>query len=234
MDRAQLMNLRDPSHLINSVRPTGVRYAVAARITGPAKTAFPNAPGAVQKGNVQLVLVADSDLWDDRFWVHITNQLGRPVAEPFADNGAFILNAVENLTGSDDLISLRTRASSDRPFIVVQALRQTAEVKYRETENTLQTNLTQAQQTLAQLQQGAGGNAIALGQKQKDEIERIRRGMAETRGQLRDVQRNLRAEVDALGNRLAFFNIVGMPILVAAFALVLGMIRRARRRRRSA
>ena len=234
MNRAQLMNLRDPTHLIDSVRPTGVRYAMAARITGPAKTAFPNAPGAVQKGSVQLMIVADSDLWDDRFWVHVTNQLGRPVAEPFADNGAFILNAVENLAGSDDLISLRTRASSDRPFTVVQALRQTAEIKYRETENTLQTNLTQAQQTLAQLQQGAGGNAIALGQKQKDEIERIRRGMAETRGQLRDVQRNLRAEVDALGNRLAFLNIFGMPILVAAFALVLGMIRRARRGRRSA
>jgi ABC-type uncharacterized transport system involved in gliding motility auxiliary subunit len=234
MDKAQLMALRDPSHLIDMVRPTGVRYALAARITGPAKTAFPNAPGAVQKGNVQLVIVADSDIWDDRFWVHVTNQLGRPVAEPFADNGAMILNAVENLTGSDDLISLRTRASSDRPFSVVQALQRNAEIKYRETEDRLQANLTQAQQTLQQLQQGAGGNAITLSQKQKDEIERIRRGMAETRAQLRDVQHNLRAEVDALGNRLAFLNIFGVPILVAGFALVLGLIRRARRARRAA
>lgn len=234
MDRAQLMALRDPSHLIDMVRPTGVRYALAARITGPAKTAFPNAPGAVQKGNVQLVIVADSDVWDDRFWVHVSNQLGRPVAEPFADNGALILNAVENLTGSDDLISLRTRASSDRPFTVVQALQQSAEIKYRETQDRLQASLTQAQQTLQQLQQGAGGNAITLSQKQKDEIERIRGGMAETRAQLRDVQHNLRAEVDALGNRLAFLNIFGVPILVAGFALVLGMIRRARRARRAA
>ena len=229
MDRGQLMALRDPTHLIDSVRPTGVRYALAARITGPAKTAFPKAPGAVEKGNVQLVIVADSDVWDDRFWVHVTNQLGRPVAEPFADNGALILNAVENLTGSDDLISLRTRASSDRPFTVVQALRQNAEVKYRETEDRLQSSLTQAQQALQQLQRGAGGNAIALNQKQKDEIEGIRRSMAETRSQLRDVQRNLRAEVDTLGARLAFLNIFGVPILVAAFALVLGLIRRRRR-----
>jgi hypothetical protein len=58
--------------------------------------------------------------------------------------------------------------------------------------------------------------------------------MADTRVQLRDVQRNLRAEVDALGNRLAFLNIVGMPILVAAFTLVLGLIRRGRRARRTA
>ncbi len=179
------------------------------------------------------MIVADSDIWDDRFWVRVSNQMGRPVAEPFADNGALILNAVENLTGSDDLISLRTRASSDRPFTVVQAIRQRAEVKYRETENTLQTNLTQAQQALAQLQQGAGGNAIELSQKQKDQIEQIRRGMAQTRSQLRDVQRNLRAEVDALGNRLAFLNIFGVPVLVVAFALVMGLIRRARRTRRA-
>ena len=209
------------------------RYALAARITGAAKTAYPNAPGAVQKGNVQLMIVADSDVWDDRFWVRVSSQMGRSVAEPFADNGALILNAVENLTGSDDLISLRTRASSDRPFTVVQGLRQAAEVKYRETENTLQTNLTQAQQALAQLQRGAGGNAIALSQKQKDGIERIRRGMAQTRGQLRDVQHNLRAEVDALGSRLAFLNIFGVPVLVVVFALVMGLIRRTRRMRRA-
>ena len=232
--RAQVMDLRDPTHLIEAVHPTGVRYALAARITGPAKSAFPKAPGAVQNGNVQLVIVADSDVWDDRFWVHISNQLGRPVADPFADNGALILNAVENLTGSDDLISLRTRAPSDRPFTVVQALQQSAEIKYRETEDSLQASLTQAQQALQQLQQGVGGNTIALTQKQKDEIESIRSGMAQTREQLRDVQHNLRAEVDALGNRLAFLNIFGVPILVAGFAVVLGLIRRARRARRPA
>jgi ABC-type uncharacterized transport system involved in gliding motility auxiliary subunit len=231
MERGRLMAIRDPSHLIDTVRPTGVRYALAARITGRAKTAFPKAPGAVQEGNVQLLIVADSDVWDDRFWVHVSNQLGRTVAEPFADNGALILNAVENLSGSDDLISLRTRASSDRPFTVVQALRQAAEVKYRETEDRLQTNLTQAQAALQQLQRGTGTSAVTLSQKQKDEIEALRRNMADTRSQLRDVQHNLRAEVDALGARLAFLNIFGVPLVVAAFALVLGLIRRRRIRR---
>jgi len=227
--REQVMALRDPTHLMEAVRPTGVRYALAARITGVAKSAFPKGPGAVRNGHVQLVIVADSDLWDDRFWVHVNNQLGRSVATPFADNGAFILNAVENLTGSDDLISLRTRASNDRPFTVVQALQQKAELKYRETQDTLQTSLTRAEATLASLQQGAGGNSVALDQKEKDQIETLRRGMALTRRELRDVQHNLRAEVDALGARLAFLNIFGVPILVAAFALVLGLIRRRRR-----
>ena len=229
--REQVMSMRDPTHLIDAVRPTGVRYALAARITGIAQSAFPNGPGAVKSGHVQLVIMADSDVWDDRFWVHVTNQLGRTVAEPFADNGAFILNAVESLTGSDDLISLRTRASSDRPFIVVQALQQKAQLQYRETQDSLQTSLNRAEQTLAQLQQGGEGNSVTLNQKEKDQIEELRRGMALTRRELRDVQRNLRAEVDALGARLAFLNIFGMPILVAAFALVLGLIRRRHRAR---
>ncbi|HUO01969.1 MAG TPA: hypothetical protein VMU31_04260, partial [Rhizomicrobium sp.] len=122
-------------------------------------------------------------------------------------------------------------ASNDRPFTVVQALQQKAELKYRETQDQLQTSLNRAEATLASLQQGAAGNAnsVAMDQKGKDEIETLRRGMALTRRELRDVQRNLRSEVDALGARLAFLNIFGMPILVAAFALVMGMIRRRRR-----
>ena len=74
--------MRDPTSLIDPVRPTGVRYALAARITGVAKTAFPKAPGVVQSGNVQLVIMADSDIFDDRFWVHINDQLGRPWPSP--------------------------------------------------------------------------------------------------------------------------------------------------------
>jgi hypothetical protein len=93
----------------------------------------------------------------------------------------------------------------------------------------LQTSLGRAEATLAQLQQGGSGNSVALDQKEKEQIEELRRGMALTRRELRDVQRNLRAEVDALGARLAFLNIFGVPILVVAFALVLGLIRRRRR-----
>ncbi|MGH6827699.1 MAG: Gldg family protein [Rhizomicrobium sp.] len=233
MKRAEVMSLQDPTHLIAAVRPTGVRYALAARITGPAKTAFPKAPGAVRKGDLQLVVVTDSDVWDNRFWVHVSDQLGQPVAQPFADNGALILNAVENLTGSDDLISLRTRASSDRPFTVVQALQQKAQLKYRETEDQLQTSLTRAEQTLGQLEQGGNGKGVVLNEKEKDQVESLRRGMALTRSELREVQHNLRAEVDRLGARLAFLNIFGVPILVAAFALVLGWIKRQRARRRA-
>jgi hypothetical protein len=42
------------------------------------------------------------------------------------------------------------------------------------------------------------------------------------------VQRNLRADIDRLGTILAFINILLVPLLVAAFAIVYGLIRRKR------
>lgn len=204
-------NNNDPGRLIGMVHPTGQRFVLAARVG-------------------KVVVVADSDLLDDRFWVR-TNPFGQ--AQPFADNGGLILNAVENLTGSGDLIALRTRANTDRPFTVVRAMQTQAEAKFRETAQALQARLTAAQQEIAQLQQGGKeGGATSLTPKQQADIARLRQEMAQTRAALRDVQHNLRADIDALGARLAFANIAAMPLLVAAFALVLAIIRRGRAARR--
>ena len=75
-----------------------------------------------------------------------------------------------------------------------------------------------------------GAAAISLTPKQQADLSRLRQEMAQTRSQLRDVQHNLRAYIDALGSELAFANIALVPLLVAAFALVLGLIRRGRAR----
>ena len=223
--------VRNPEQLAAMVQPGGNRYAIAARIYGPARTAFPGA--GVTSGNINVVLAADSDLFDDRFWVRMSGNPGRPVAQPFADNGAFILNAVESLTGSQDLISLRTRAPGDHPFTKVRALRSAAEVTFRETEQSLQARLNAATQTLASLQQGGKGAGISLTAKEKAEIESTRQGMAQTRSQLRDVQRNLRANIDDLGKKLAFINIALVPLLLCGFVLVAAVIRRGKKRSRA-
>jgi ABC-type uncharacterized transport system involved in gliding motility auxiliary subunit len=170
--------------------------------------------------------MADTDIFDDRFWLRSDG----PVTQPFADNEGFVLNAVENLSGSDDLISLRMRGNTEHPFTVVRAMQAAAELKFRETLASLQARLTAAQQEIAQLQQGGGGNATALSPQQTAEIERVRREIAGTRAQLRDVQHNLRADIDRLGTLLAFINILLMPLVVAGFAIVFGLIRRRRAR----
>lgn len=246
LDSAQLRLHPQPQELMAEIKPTGTRYTIAARITGPAKTAYPKGlPGdsAAAKtqikqsaGPINVVVMADADIFDDRFWVREQNIFGKRVPTPFADNAAFVLNAVENLTGSNDLISLRTRATNDRPFTVVRALQAEAQAKFQQEDDVLKQRLADTQTRLQALEQGGSANGAEpknaeLTPEQKSEIEKFKRELVETRTALRNVQHNLRKEVDQLGTFLAFINIALVPLLVAGFALLLAILRRRRRAR---
>src|SRR5262249_49485679 len=193
---------QNPNDLLRRFQPTGERFNIAARVTGPAKTAYPNgAPPPTAKPqdtapdgtktdagplpaqekdakDINVIVVADADLLDDRFWVQVQNLLGQRIAIPTADNGAFVMNAVENMMGSNDLISLRTRERSDRPFIVVQQLRRDAERRFLAQEQALQEKVTQTEANLPVLQ-GQGGEqgqnappGQVLSKEQKAQIEK--------------------------------------------------------------
>jgi ABC-type uncharacterized transport system involved in gliding motility auxiliary subunit len=234
LDAAQVRLNARPQDLMAAIDPTGEHFVIAARVSGTARTAFP-ATARLKSGKINVVVMADSDIFDDRFWVRVQNMLGKRIAAPFADNGAFVLNAVENLMGSDDLISLRTRASSDRPFTVVRALQAAAQAQFQQEQEALQQRLTDTQERLHALEQGGGTSGRAgsngLTAAQQAEIDRFKRELIDTRTALRDVQHNLRKDIDALGEFLAFVNIALVPILVACFAIVLAWLRRRRRAR---
>jgi len=228
-----------PQDLMNAIQPAGSPYSIAARITGSARTAFPNGPPSPtatpqikHAGAINVIVMADSDIFDDRFWVRTQSLYGKQLSAPFADNAAFVLNAIENLIGSNDLISLRTRAADDRPFTVVKDIQAKAQVQFQQEADALQQKMTDTQQSLHALEQGqgAGGqNSATLTPVQQAEIERFKRDLIDTRAQLRDVQHSLRADIDMLGSVLAFINIALVPILVALFALILAVLRRRRR-----
>jgi ABC-type uncharacterized transport system involved in gliding motility auxiliary subunit len=243
---------------MSAIEPTGQRYTIAARISGPVETAFPGGPPTMtpagtapakpaqptqalnqlklSKGSINVIVMADSDIFDDRFWVRVESLYGRRLATPFADNAAFVVNAVENLSGSNDLISLRTRATSSRPFVVVRKLQGQAQARFQQEADALKQRLADTESRLHALEQGGAANnsaqsGTALTADQQREISRFRREVSATRSELRDVQRSLRKDIDALGAFLAFVNIALVPILVAAFAIVLAFLRRRRRAR---
>ncbi|HWA90650.1 MAG TPA: Gldg family protein [Rhizomicrobium sp.] len=219
---------QNPDELMGQIEPTGEKFVIAARVSGPAKSAFPDAK--IKAGNINVVVMADTDVFDDRFWVRIQTVLGKKLAAPFADNGAFILNAVENLSGSDDMISLRTREAGQRPFTVVRDIQAKAQAQYQEQQQRLQQHVNETQQKLHELQEGGEAQAgqVGLSPAQEAEIERFRRDLAATRTQLREVQRNLRKDIDSLGAWLAFVNIALVPILIVIFAVAVAMLRRRR------
>lgn len=238
-----------PQDLMAEVEPSGTNYVIAARISGPAKTSFPSGPPLspadaakappqikVSRGPINVIVMADTDIFDDRFWVRVESLYGKRIAAPFADNAAFVLNAVENLTGSNDLISLRTRATNNRPFVIVQKLQADAQAEFQQQADMLKQRLSDTENRLHALEQGSSTDGQAattttLTPEQQSEIERFKRELVETRIALRDVQSNLRHDIDLLGEILAFVNIALVPLLVACAAIVLAILRRRRRAR---
>ena len=262
MDGIQIRVTRNPQDLIRRFESTGEKFNIAARISGPVKSAYPNgAPAASPKppepGNpdapkpdttplpaqvkdasdINVILVADSDLVDDKFWVQVQNMLGQRVAIPTADNGAMVQNFVENMMGSNDLISLRTRERNARPFTVVEQIRRDAEGRFLAQERALQDKVTQTEASLRALQGQGGPEGTApqgtpvLSKEQQTQIDKFRRDLVETRTSLRQVQANLRRDVENLGNLLAFLNIAAVPILLSIAAVAVAVLRSRRRAR---
>jgi ABC-type uncharacterized transport system involved in gliding motility auxiliary subunit len=164
--------------------------------------------------------------------VQSSDFFGQRVAVPIANNGDFVANAVEALAGGNDLITLRSRGTSARPFELVQAIQRAAESRYSAKEHELQDKLKATEAKIKDLKSDKAGN-IQLTSEQTTTLEGFRREMLQTRQQLRDVQLALNQEIDRLKGRLQLFNIALIPILVGIVAVIVGVMRLHRRKRRA-
>ncbi len=182
------------------------------------------------EGEVQIILVADTDLLSDRMWAQAQSLFGQRLVTAFASNGDFVINALDQLAGSSDLMSLRGRAAFSRPFNRVDELRLEAEAQFRLTEDQLQQELVRTESRLAELQE-ARGDAYALGltPEQEAELEKFTEERLRIRRELREVQRNLDASIQNLGARLKVINIGLIPLLIGAGGLVVALVRRRKR-----
>lgn len=250
----------NPEDLARMFKPEGHAFTLAARITGPAPTAFPEGPpqvtgeeapnptpegatpafGAGDRPQlkesatpVNVVVVADVDVLDDRLWVQEVGQGAERSLVPVADNGNFIVNAVENLAGSADLIAIRGRGPASRPFTVVNDLKRAAEQKFMARSEELQAKLDATQARIVELRRSGGaGNGAIVSAETERALADARAEVAATRRELREVQRNLNVDIETLESRLRFINIGLVPLLVAGIAVVLSFARLRRRRAR--
>jgi ABC-type uncharacterized transport system involved in gliding motility auxiliary subunit len=236
MDSSRLRFLSNPADLLDGFNPSGDRYALVARVAGPA-TASLEAPegfaeqhlGAAGADGINVLLFADTDLLTDRMWVQRQPFFGQDIVSAFADNGTLAINAVDNMLGNRDLISIRTRANSARPFVRVDELRVAAEKSYRATEERLQQELEETERRLGELQAAKGENELAIiSDQQQEEIQRFMDRRLEIRRELRQVQHDLQRDIDSLGSRLKAINIAVVPAAVLVLALVYGLRRRRR------
>jgi ABC-type uncharacterized transport system involved in gliding motility auxiliary subunit len=236
----RLAFLPDSRSLLEDFKPTGERYVVAARIHGKLKSAYPNgAPEGAQNGehkaesagDANLIVVADTDILADPLWVRTQNVFGQHFATAWANNGDFVANAVDNLAGSGDLISIRGRQSFFRPFTKVDDLRRHADEQLRAKEKELDTELKETERKLSELEAGRSSTgSLVLTPEQEAELNRFQQERVRVRKELRDVRRSLDVEIEGLGTRLKVLNIALMPALLAIGAIVLAITRRRRLR----
>jgi ABC-type uncharacterized transport system involved in gliding motility auxiliary subunit len=220
----------DPASLYRNYAADGEHYAVAVRLEGGLPRAFADdapAQAAARKPEVILVLVGDTDLLSDRLWVQANPTLGQTLMSPFANNGDFFVNAIDDLAGPSNLIAIRGRAVNERRFTRVDALRRQADEKFKDKQTELQAELEDTEKRLAALKQSAQGSSRT--EAQKAAVEQFTQRKLAIRGELRGVQRSLDADIETLSMQLKFIDILLMPILVVLVGLLYGLWRMRRR-----
>jgi ABC-type uncharacterized transport system involved in gliding motility auxiliary subunit len=251
------MMMGDPSALRDDFKPSGERKVIAGRLSGKIKTAFPAGPpggespsadgstpaegdaakpeksAALKESQkpVNVILIADTDVLTDMLWVRRQSFFGQSMAQAFASNGDFIMNAVDNLAGSSDLISIRGRASFVRPFTTVEEIKRKAEDRFRAKEKELEEELRTTEQKLGELQSSRkdANTAFILSPEQEEELKRFQEEKVRIRKELRDVRHGLDKDIEGLGRTIRIVNIGLVPLLLSGLAL--GSV--AWRRRRS-
>jgi ABC-type uncharacterized transport system involved in gliding motility auxiliary subunit len=249
---APIMALGYGEEIIHKFQPSGTEYALAVRLSGKAKTAFPNgvptpspSPSASPTSTkseqspplkestkeTSIVLFGDADMIQDQIAVtQMNNLFGGHVFTPKNGNLALAEGAVEQLSGDSDLIAMRSRAVTMRPFTVIREMQARAESHYQDTIRQLESSLAETQRKLNELQQTKqNGQRFILSPEQQQEINSFRKKEAGIKAQLKDERRKLRADIDSLENRLKWVNIAAMPAVVAFSGVFLAIGRRQSR-----
>ncbi|MBI1191195.1 MAG: ABC transporter [Tepidisphaera sp.] len=236
----------DPKALLKQYTPGNIELTLAARLSGKVKSAFPDGPPKPpegqeappapkevlkeSKGSINVIYVVDCDMLADNMWTRSENFFGQQVQRKISDNADFVLSALDNLTGNDDLISIRARREAARPFDTVDEMQRRADQTLLSQQAVLEEKLKDTQKHIEELQRARDDKgALTLTAEQAKEIAKFKADYADTRKKLRQVRLDLNKDIEHLGTLLKIINTAMMPVLVAAFALLLYLFRRARR-----
>ena len=241
-----MLQFAQPDDIAKQVTPSG-KKTIAALVSGKFKTAFPDGPPAADKADAKpdakstaktddkkdkaaepalkeskttshLFVIADTDWLFDDYSVRKFEFLGQTAAQPYNDNLSLAANTAEFLGGSQDLISIRGKGTSLRPFDVVRKMEVEAQKKYQQQLTALDARLQEVQTKLSQLQgKKTEGNRLVATPEMTHAIEDFQKQSAKMRGERREIRRALREDIDRLENKLLVLNLLTGPLLVGLF-----------------
>jgi ABC-type uncharacterized transport system involved in gliding motility auxiliary subunit len=242
-----------PSKIVEEFKPSDKEYSLALRLEGKFKTAFPDGKPETTpadkdkdekkdepkpedkakdtlketKGDNAVLLIGDADWLYDQFSVQVMNFLGQKVIQPRNSNLSFAQNVVEQFAGDQNLIGVRSRATINRPFTVVKEMQSRATERYQAEIGKLQKEVDETNQKVNELQGKKEANQrFVLSKEQEAEIEKFKQKRAQANKQLKKVRRELQQDIDSMQNRLKWWNIIGMPIVVAVAGIALAVVRK--------
>ncbi|WP_044463202.1 Gldg family protein [Pseudomonas sp. MRSN 12121] len=215
---SRLDHLTDPAQLASQFETAAQRLALAARIEGPAHSAYVQReharPGELsESAGIHVIAVADTDVLSDSTWIELQHRSGAPLAMPWADNGNFVLNALDNLSGSDELIGLRSRGHFSRTFGLVEQMQGQARARLHRMNAELQGRLDETDRQLARLQRENQSND-QLSAEQQATMMRFTEERQAIEAQMRRTARASNLEIERLGEWLKAVNIALVPLLI--------------------
>jgi gliding motility-associatede transport system auxiliary component len=236
-------------------KPGNTPLAMAVRLSGKFKTAFPDGKPAAAASPTPTpaaspaasatptptylkeatnegvaVLIGDSDFAFDQIAGREQQMMNQVVFTPTNGNLNLIESSVELLAGDSNLMSIRSRTSANRPFVLVNKMEAAAQDKYQSKIDELETGLTQARQKLSELQSAKQADQKSvLSPEQQAEIKKFQENEAQIDKQLKQVRKELRQEIDSLQNWLKWLNIALMPVVVTCIGLGLAFFKKRSR-----
>jgi ABC-type uncharacterized transport system involved in gliding motility auxiliary subunit len=242
------------ANVMKEFKPSGTQYALALRLTGRFKTAFPNGKPEEKKdekdadkkdaaakpeekkvddslkeskGDNTVILVGDADMLFDRVALQPVQTLFGTAYAPANGNLSFAQNAVEQLTGDENLIAVRSRAVVARPFTRIKEMEAAAQEKFQSEIKRLEDSAGEAQRKINELQQQKKGDQrFILSPEQTAELTNLRKEEVDSRKRLKQVQKDFRKEVVSLQTRVKWLNILAVPFAVTASGVVIAFVKR--------
>ena len=256
LDSAQFQFMPEPQQLLASFVPDYKRLTLGARVTGNVQTAFPEGkPGATEapmpeeagdgqtdeknaglKESAQplnLIVFSDADLLHDRWWMREIRIGSSVLRQPISENVDLLKNSIESGSGGQELLGIRTRGKTSRPFERVQEIQRDADQRSVARQAKLERELQDAERRLKELQKAKSeGSEELVTDEQRKEEAKVREEFVQTRRDLREVRHQLHRDIERLGATLKWLNVGLVPVLVCATALLLGGWRATQRRQR--
>ena len=246
------------ANLRENFKESGEERALIMRLSGTFPTAFPGGDPAAKKDEDEkkkegaktdkkedapltpallksekegvVLLFSDADMLYDDFSVSKQSIMGQTFAQLTNGNISLFQNAVGQMTGAPELIQIRSRSSSRRPFTKLNEILRKAESKYMGKVRTLEDERRAAEARLNEIQESKPqGQEAIISLEQQLEIENFQKKAVEANKELRQVRKDLRSEFDTLQSLIKVGNTFIVSFLVIAAGILLWLMRRVRR-----